>query len=83
VKRQLAQPDVLATDVTVRFQESVARFFPNSEDRVTKAYDCVAAHRDLWVAVNLVGIEENGRGYPLRFLETFRALRVRHPTLPL
>jgi adenosine deaminase CECR1 len=46
-------------------------------------YDFVDANRDLWVGINLVGIEENGFGYPARFLETFRKLRVRHPTLAL
>jgi adenosine deaminase CECR1 len=31
----------------------------------------------------MAGIEENGRGYPSRFLDTFRRLRSRYPTLAL
>ena len=83
VKQRLAQPDVVASGVTVRFQESVVRFLPGAEETIARTYDFVDANRDLWVGINLVGIEENGFGYPARFLETFRKLRVRHPTLAL
>ncbi len=31
----------------------------------------------------MAGIEENGKGYPLRFLDTYRQLRAKYPTLPL
>jgi adenosine deaminase CECR1 len=83
VQRRLAQPDVAATGVTVRFQEAVLRFRADTEATLAAAYAFVDAHRDRWVALNLVGIEENGHGYPRRFLDTFRALRARYPTLPL
>ena len=83
VKHRLTQPDVAATGVTVRFQNAVLRFRSDSEKEVEEAYAFVAAHRDLWVSLNLVGIEENGHGYPARFLETFRQLRAHYPTLPL
>ena len=83
VKRRLAQPDVVASGVTVRFQEAVLRFLPGTENVIAETYAFVDAHRDLWVGLNLVGIEENGHGYPARFLETFRQLRVRYPTLAL
>ncbi|HWA26252.1 MAG TPA: hypothetical protein VG734_11355 [Lacunisphaera sp.] len=83
VKKRLAQPDVAATGVTVRFQESIVRFLPRSEQEIANSYAFVDAHRDLWVGLNLVGIEEKGPGHPARFLETFRQLRVRHPTLAL
>jgi len=83
VKRRLAQPDVVATGVTVRFQDAVVRFRTDSERQIADSYAFVDAHRDLWVGLNLVGIEENGHGYPMRFLDTFRALRVRYPTLAL
>lgn len=83
VKHRLAQPDVTATGVTVRFQESIVRFFPDTEASIARAYAFVDAHRDMWVGLNLVGIEENGHGYPARFLETFRELRRNHPTLAL
>ncbi|MDI1319683.1 MAG: adenosine deaminase, partial [bacterium] len=83
VKHRLAQPDVASSGVTVRFQKALLRFLPSSEARLAESYAFVDAHRDLWVGLNLVGIEENGHGYPARFLETFRALRVRYPTLAL
>lgn len=83
VKRRLAQPDVVATGVTVRFQDSVLRFRTDTEANIAAAYAFVSTHRDLWVGLNLVGLEENGHGYPRRFLDTFRAMRARYPTLPL
>lgn len=83
VRRRLAAPDVVATGLVVRFQESVLRFSPRAEEQLRNSYRFVAAHRDLWVGLNLVGIEERGPGYPRRFLETFRELRREHPTLPL
>ncbi len=83
VKSRLARPDIAATGVTVRFQDAVLRFLPDSERQIAEAYAFVDAHRDLWVGLNLVGIEENGHGYPARFLETFRQLRTRYPTLAL
>ncbi len=83
VKRRLAQPDVLNSGVTVRFQKAILRFLPGAEQQLANTYAFVDAHRDLWVGLNMVGIEENGHGYPARFLEAFRALRVRYPTLAL
>ena len=83
VKQRLAQPDVAATAVTVRFQEAVLRFSPRTEARIAEAYAFVDAHRDLWVGINLVGIEQNDKGNPARFLETFRKLRAHYPTLAL
>jgi adenosine deaminase CECR1 len=83
VRRRLAEPDAIATGVTVRFQCVVLRFAPNAEARLAQIYAFVDAHRDLWVGLNMAGIEENGKGYPLRFLEKFRELRRLYPTLPL
>jgi adenosine deaminase CECR1 len=83
IRRRLAQPDALATGVTVRFQVTGLRFFPDAEKQVERLYQFVDANRDLWVGINLAGIEENGKGYPLRFLETFRAMRRKYPTLAL
>jgi len=83
VKRRLAQPDVAASGVTVRFQHAVLRFRPNAEANLAAAYAFVAGHRDLWVGINLVGIEENDKGNPARFLATFRQLRAKFPTLAL
>ena len=83
LRARLEQPDARATGVTVRFQCTALRFAPDAEQRVERLYEFVDTHRDLWVGLNLAGIEENGQGFPLRFLETFRALRRRHPEVPL
>ncbi len=79
----LARADIVATGLTVRFQETVVRFLPNAETRLAEAFALVDAHRDLWVGINLAGIEENNRGHPSRFLPVFRQLRARYPTLAL
>jgi adenosine deaminase CECR1 len=83
VKERLSRPDVLATGVTVRFQRTILRFAPDAEAHLEQAYAFVDAHRDLWVGLNMAGIEENGAGYPSRFLDTFRRMRSRYPTLAL
>ena len=83
VRRRLSRPDALATGVTVRFQNTILRFAPDAERRLELSYAFVDAHRDLWVGLNMAGIEENGYGYPSRFLETFRRMRSRYPTLAL
>ncbi|HVU23642.1 MAG TPA: hypothetical protein VHE13_05910 [Opitutus sp.] len=83
VQHRLAEPDAVATGVTVRFQRTILRFTPDAEQALADAYAFVDAHRDLWVGLNMAGIEENGHGYPARFLSTFRALRARYPTLAL
>lgn len=73
-RTRLDQPDARDTGVTVRFQLAVLRFAPNAEDMLDVVYRFVAAQPD-FVGVNLVGREDDDKGYPLRFLETFRALR--------
>ena len=83
LQRRLAQPDAIATGVVLRLQLAVLRFLPNAEQQLEEHYEFVATHRDLFVGLNMVGIEENGHGYPARFLATFRALRARYPTLDL
>ncbi|WP_221029020.1 adenosine deaminase family protein [Actomonas aquatica] len=83
LEARLARPDVADTGLVVRFQEMVLRFAPDAEAELAKTYAWVDAHRDRWVAINMAGIEENGHGYPLRFLETYRRLRAQYPTLPL
>ena len=40
-------------------------------------------HRDLWVGINMAGIEENDKGNPARFTAKYRELRRRYPTLAL
>ena len=77
VKERLSRPDVLATGVAVRFQRTILRFAPDAEARLERAYAFVDANRGLWVGINMAGIEENGLGYPSRFLDTFRRMRSR------
>lgn len=74
-RQRLAQPDAKATGVTVRMQESILRFLPNAEQQLRDAYEVVSKHRDLYVAVNMVGREDNDKGHPLRFVKTLRELR--------
>ena len=72
--RRVQQEDVIATGVTVRFQQSILRFLPDAEDQLRNAYEVVSKN-DLYVAVNMVGREDNDKGHPLRFLPTIRDLR--------
>jgi adenosine deaminase CECR1 len=71
----LNRADAKATGVTVRFLATIIRFTPTAEERLEGAYAFVDTHRDLWVGVNMAGREDNDKGHPLRFLETFRKLR--------
>lgn len=82
-RTRLAKPDAIGTGVIVRFQVTVLRFLPNAEEQLEKLYQFVDAHRDLWVGLNMAGIEENGHGYPARFLTKFRELRRSYPALAL
>lgn len=81
-KARLAKPDAKNTGVVVRLQEAVVRFLPNAIEQVKQLYRFVTAHRDLYVSLNLVGIEDNSKGYARHFLSTFRELRRQAP-LPL
>lgn len=83
VRRRLAQPDVAGTGLVVRFQDGIIRFAPRAEQQLRERYAFVSAHRDLWVGLNMVGLEERGPGHPGRFLETFRELRRTLPAIPL
>lgn len=75
MRERLAQADALATGVTVRMQISILRFLPSAEDQLRYIYKFVHDHNDLFVAVNMVGREDNDKGFPLRFLDTLRDLR--------
>ena len=74
-RQRLRDADARATGVDVRLQAAVLRFAPNAEDSLRFLYDFVFRHRDLFVAVNMVGREDNDKGYPARFLDTLRELR--------
>jgi len=74
---RLAEKDAQATGVEVRLQLALLRFLPNAEQALEALYKIAHAH-DLIVAVNMVGREDNDKGYPLRFLDTLRKLRRTH-----
>ena len=74
-RQRIARPDAQATGVTVRMQLSLLRFRPDAEAQLERLYDIAARHKEI-VAVNMVGREDNDKGYPLRFLDTLRALRL-------
>jgi adenosine deaminase CECR1 len=82
-RARLARPDAVASGVTVRFQSTVLRFLPGAELQLEQLYKFVDANRDLWVGINMAGIEENNKGHPARFLAKYRELRRTHPTLAL
>ncbi|NIV18318.1 MAG: adenosine deaminase, partial [Woeseiaceae bacterium] len=63
------------TGVMVRFQGAILRFRPNAEDSLRTMYKFVHDNSDLFVGVNMVGREDNDKGYPARFLSTMRELR--------
>ncbi len=73
-RARLAQPDVRKAGVTVRMQVSLLRFLPQAEEALKLLYRFAHKHDDV-VAVNMVGREDNDKGYPLRFLPTLRELR--------
>ena len=75
LKARLEQPDARATGVEVRWQVVVLRFTPIAEKKVEEAYEFVSRHRDLWVGINMAGREDNDKGHPRRFLETYRRMR--------
>ena len=62
------------TGLTWRFQMAILRFLPQAEDHLRMAYQFVAGN-DPWVAVNMVGREDDDKGYPRRFLPVVRELR--------
>jgi len=80
---RLAQPDALATGVTVRLQIVVIRFLRGAEDKIRGAYAFIAAHRDLFVGINLAGREDNGKGQAARFTNVFREMQRKYPRIPL
>lgn len=73
-RARLAEKDAIDTGVTVRFQLAILRFHPMAEEFLRVVYQFVHANDD-WVGVNMVGREDNDKGYPLRFLPTLRELR--------
>jgi adenosine deaminase CECR1 len=75
LRQRIQQQDAIDTGVIVRLQIAVLRFLPNAEDALRSVYRFVHANNDVFVAVNMVGREDNDRGFPMRFLPTMRNLR--------
>ena len=63
--------------------ERVARFLPDAEQRLRDLYAITDRYRDLYVGINMVGREDNEKGYPLRFLPVLRELRRKYPGINL
>lgn len=81
-RTRINAPDALATGVTVRLQWAILRFSPSAEDDLRAAYKFVAANPE-YVGVNMVGREDNDKGFPLRFLQTLRELRHKYSNVRL
>lgn len=82
-RERIKAKDAVATGVTVRLQNSLLRFTPDAEAALRELYAINDAYRDLYVGVNMVGREDNDKGYPLRFLPVLRELRHRYPDINL
>ena len=78
----MGEADVQSSGIRYRFQQSILRFLPDAEDRLARAFEIVA-EEPMWVAVNMVGREDNDKGHPRRFLEPIRALRSVYPGVRL
>ncbi len=83
LRETLARKDVRDLGVTVRFQLAILRFLPNAEDQLRRVYKLVYENPDLLVGVNMVGREDNDKGYPARFLPTLRELRQQYSGVQL
>ncbi len=82
-RQLLASPQAKATGVEVRLQNALLRFTPDAEQRLRELYAITDRYRDLYVGVNMVGREDNDKGYPLRFLPVLRELRHKYPDINL
>jgi len=82
-RAKLASPEWRATRVEVRFYNSILRFAPNAEESLKRYYAINDQFRDLFVGINMVGREDDDKGYPLRFLPTLRELRRKYPDIKL
>lgn len=83
LRERLQRPDAKASGVTLRFLATAVRFQPQADQQLAQAYALVAQHRDLWVGVNIAGMEEIPEGHGLRLLEAFRQLRRKYSDIPL
>ena len=72
---RMAQDDAQATGVAVRFLYTIGRYRPDAEQDLRDTYAFVDEYDDLWVGINMAGREDNDKGHPLRFLDTYREMR--------
>jgi adenosine deaminase CECR1 len=82
-RQRLIEDDAVNSGVTVRLQHSLLRFTPNAEENLKRMYQLADRNRDILVGLNMVGREDNDKGYPLRFLKTLRELRQSIPAIKL
>ncbi|MDH3273296.1 MAG: adenosine deaminase [Gammaproteobacteria bacterium] len=83
LRQRLRQKDAIATGVTVRLQLPILRFLPDAEEQLRGVYELVQNNSDVFVAVNMVGREDNDKGHPRRFLATLRDLRRKYSDVRL
>ena len=81
-RERLKQKDIIDTGLTYRFQQAILRFTPRAEEALKYAYQFVSENEP-YVAVNMVGREDDDKGYPLRFLPTLREMRLAHNNVRL
>ncbi len=75
LRQRLRDDDARRTGVVVRFQLPILRFTPGAEDALRAVYRFIHDNNDVFVALNMVGREDNDKGHPRRFLDTLRELR--------
>ena len=81
-RERMRQPDAAALNMTIRMQMMVLRFTPVAEDELRELYQVARENSDVVVGLNMAGREDNDKGHPRRFLDTYRELR-REYNLPL
>lgn len=74
IRERVSQPDAQNLGMTWRFQQAILRFIPSAEQSIKDSWAFIARNEP-WVALNMVGREDDDKGYPLRFLPTLRELR--------
>ncbi len=75
INERLSQKDAQQLGISWNFQQAILRFTPGAEQSLIDSWEFVSRNEP-WVAVNMVGREDNDKGYPLRFLPTLRKLRL-------
>ncbi|MGK0473674.1 MAG: adenosine deaminase CECR1 [Candidatus Azotimanducaceae bacterium] len=82
IESRLAEKDIQNLGIYWQFQQSILRFMPFAEESLQSAFEFVAS-QETWVAVNMVGREDDDKGHPARFLSTVRALRHKYNNVKL